>query len=151
RTGSRRWDRQRLTRRSVLRGTATGVVGLGLAGCATTSAPSPAPTAPQGAPIAPTSAVPAATQVPAAAAPEYGGTPTTLAAPPARNLDPHTGGPASTGAAGPLICYSQLVCYKWGPDVKLPSYTPTGDLAESWTQPDDLTYVFKLRPGVKFH
>src|SRR5207245_10903067 len=24
-----------------------------------------------------------------------------------------------------------------------------GDLAEKWDQPDDLTYVFKLRPGVK--
>ena len=25
------------------------------------------------------------------------------------------------------------------------------DLAESWTNPDDATYVFKLRPNVKFH
>ena len=34
---------------------------------------------------------------------------------------------------------------------------PTGrleleeDLAESWTQPDDITYVFKLREGVLWH
>src|SRR5271165_2702017 len=26
-----------------------------------------------------------------------------------------------------------------------------GDLAESWESPDPLTYVFHLRPGVKFH
>lgn len=28
---------------------------------------------------------------------------------------------------------------------------PRGDLAESWEQPDRLTYVFHLRPGIKFH
>ncbi len=28
---------------------------------------------------------------------------------------------------------------------------PHGDLAESWETPDPLTYVFHLRPGVKFH
>jgi peptide/nickel transport system substrate-binding protein len=28
---------------------------------------------------------------------------------------------------------------------------PHGDLAESWDMPDALTYVFHLRPGVKFH
>jgi peptide/nickel transport system substrate-binding protein len=28
---------------------------------------------------------------------------------------------------------------------------PRADLAESWEQPDRLTYVFHLRPGVKFH
>src|SRR5262249_18745183 len=59
-----------------------------------------------------------------------------------------------TGAlqgVGNVVCYSQLLTYKWGPDIKPPSYVPQGDLAESWTQPADLTYVFKLRPGVKFH
>lgn len=28
---------------------------------------------------------------------------------------------------------------------------PHGDLAESWQQPDPLTYIFRLRTGVKFH
>src|ERR1700730_3402673 len=28
---------------------------------------------------------------------------------------------------------------------------PRGDLAEKWEMPDGVTYVFQLRPGVKFH
>ncbi|MGH2558705.1 MAG: ABC transporter substrate-binding protein [Thermomicrobiales bacterium] len=28
---------------------------------------------------------------------------------------------------------------------------PQADVAESWTQPDDTTYVFTIRPGVTFH
>src|SRR5262249_15553281 len=58
---------------------------------------------------------------------------------------------STTGGVGPYICYSQLLTYKWGPDIKSPSYIPTGDLAESWTQADDTTYLFKLRSGVKWH
>jgi peptide/nickel transport system substrate-binding protein len=32
-----------------------------------------------------------------------------------------------------------------------PDYGPVGDLAEKWDNPDDKTWVFHLRPGVKFH
>ena len=31
------------------------------------------------------------------------------------------------------------------------NFIPSPDLAESWTQPDETTFVFKLRPGAKFH
>src|SRR5437868_3399305 len=32
-----------------------------------------------------------------------------------------------------------------------PDYSPVPDLAEKWDNPDDKTWVFHLRPGVKFH
>jgi peptide/nickel transport system substrate-binding protein len=32
-----------------------------------------------------------------------------------------------------------------------PDYTPVPDLAEKWDNPDDKTWVFHLRPAVKFH
>jgi peptide/nickel transport system substrate-binding protein len=32
-----------------------------------------------------------------------------------------------------------------------PNYTPAPDLAEKWDNPDDKTWVFHLRQGVKFH
>src|SRR5262249_51201223 len=64
--------------------------------------------------------------------------------------DPHMRDGSMSGL-GNDVCYSQLLTYKWGPDLKPPSYVPVGDLAESWTQPDEMTYLFKMRPGVKFH
>jgi peptide/nickel transport system substrate-binding protein len=125
-----------------------GGTGLGLAACAGPSAP----TAP------PTTAAPAAGSAPTTApavapttAPKYGGTIKAMTTTSERNLDPHKGDIFATTAIGLPICYSLLVKYKSGPELKPPSYVVGPDLAESWTQPDDLTYVFKLRPGVKWH
>ena len=47
--------------------------------------------------------------------------------------------------------HSRLVKHKAGPSVQPGSFLIEGDLAESWTQPNDTTYVFKLRKGVKWH
>ena len=47
--------------------------------------------------------------------------------------------------------HSRLLRHKAGAGVKPGSFTIEGDLAESWTQPNDTTYVFKLRKGVRFH
>src|SRR5262249_59368989 len=47
-----------------------------------------------------------------------------------------TGGRAPTGPA---------------PAVIPGTFAIEGDLAESWTQPNDTTYVFKLRRGVRWH
>jgi len=47
--------------------------------------------------------------------------------------------------------YSRLVKVKAGPTVKPMTYPVEPDLAESWTQPNDTTYVFKLRKGVRWH
>src|SRR5881296_2312605 len=47
--------------------------------------------------------------------------------------------------------YSRLVKVKAGPSVKPMTYPIEPDLAESWTQPNDTTYVFKLKKGVRWH
>src|SRR5262245_27792610 len=47
--------------------------------------------------------------------------------------------------------HSRLLRHKAGPSVPPGSFQFEGDLAESWSQPDELTYVFKLRRGVRFH
>jgi peptide/nickel transport system substrate-binding protein len=47
--------------------------------------------------------------------------------------------------------HSRLLKHKAGPAVLPGTFQLEGDLAESWTQPDDVTCVFKLRRGVRFH
>src|SRR5215470_10349337 len=46
---------------------------------------------------------------------------------------------------------SRLVKVKAGPSVKPGTYPVEGDLAESWSQPSDTTWIFKLRKGVRWH
>ncbi len=46
---------------------------------------------------------------------------------------------------------SRLVKPKAGPGVVPGTFPLEGDLAESWTQPSETTYVFKLRRGVRWH
>jgi peptide/nickel transport system substrate-binding protein len=47
--------------------------------------------------------------------------------------------------------HSRLVKHKAGPSVVPGTFPIEGDLAESWTQPNETTYVFKLRRGVRWH
>jgi peptide/nickel transport system substrate-binding protein len=47
--------------------------------------------------------------------------------------------------------HSRLVKQKAGPAVQAGSFPLEGDLAESWTQSNETTYVFKLRRGVRWH
>jgi peptide/nickel transport system substrate-binding protein len=49
------------------------------------------------------------------------------------------------------LVYSRLVKVKAGPSVKPMTYPVEPDLAESWTQPSDTTYIFKLKKGVRWH
>jgi peptide/nickel transport system substrate-binding protein len=49
------------------------------------------------------------------------------------------------------LTHSRLVKHKAGPSVVPGTFTIEGDLAESWTQPNDTTYVFKLRKGIRWH
>jgi peptide/nickel transport system substrate-binding protein len=47
--------------------------------------------------------------------------------------------------------HSRLLKFKAGPAVQPGTFTLEGDLAESWSQPNDTTYIFKLRKGVRWH
>ena len=47
--------------------------------------------------------------------------------------------------------HSRLLRHKAGPNVAPGTFPIEGDLAESWTQPNETTYIFKLRKGVRWH
>jgi peptide/nickel transport system substrate-binding protein len=65
-------------------------------------------------------------------------------------LDPHQ--TISFATMIPLsFIYSRLMKVKAGPSVKPGTYPVEMDLAESWTQPSDTSYIFKLRKGVRWH
>jgi peptide/nickel transport system substrate-binding protein len=49
------------------------------------------------------------------------------------------------------FAYSTLVRYKVGADVRPGTFLVEPHLAERWEQPDDTTYIFHLRHGVKWH
>jgi peptide/nickel transport system substrate-binding protein len=152
RHGSGYWGARKISRRRVLGGATLGLVGIGLGACTPTATPTSV-AVPTTAPVAAASVSPAAgaaVVASPAAAPKRGGTLGTMVTITERTLDPHA--PAGAfGGVGNDVCYSQLLAYKWGPGFNPPSYIPGPDLAESWTQPDDLTYIFKLRQGVRWH
>jgi len=47
--------------------------------------------------------------------------------------------------------YSKLLRYKVGAEVPPGAFVVEPDLAERWEQPDDTTYLFHLRKGVRWH
>ena len=47
--------------------------------------------------------------------------------------------------------YNKLLRHKVGPDVPPGTFIVEPDLAERWEAPDDTTYIFYLRQGVKWH
>ena len=49
------------------------------------------------------------------------------------------------------LTHSRLIKHRAGPGVTPGTFPLEGDLAESWTQPTETTYVFKLRRGVRWH
>ena len=51
----------------------------------------------------------------------------------------------------PSFAHSRLLKVKAGPSVRPGTYPLEPDLAESWTQPNERTYVFKVRKGVRWH
>src|SRR5215470_13026527 len=65
-------------------------------------------------------------------------------------LDPHQT-LAFTTMTMLSFTHSRLVKVKAGPSVRPGTYPLEGDVAESWTQPSETTYLFKLRKGVRWH
>ena len=47
--------------------------------------------------------------------------------------------------------HSRLLRHKAGPSVQPGTFPIEGDLAESWTQLNETTYVFRLRKGIRWH
>ena len=67
------------------------------------------------------------------------------------HLDVHQEVTEALLSLGPGIAYSRLLRLRSGPDAVLPSLAVECDLCSHWDHPDSLTYVFHLRPGVRWH
>jgi peptide/nickel transport system substrate-binding protein len=65
------------------------------------------------------------------------------------HFDPHSTINNFTNYVASFI-YSRLVRHKVGADVQPGTFAVEPDVAARWEQPDDTTYVFHLRQGVKF-
>ena len=168
-----RWQRlqqSRLSRRRVVLSGATALTGgiaLGLVGCSgnnnnanknsaatslaravATSAAAPSNATPSRSAVAGT-ASPAARA--ATATPRRGGTVTFNHSIEVPNLDVHSVGTYRLQGLGPGICYSRLVHLQLGPDgLQKGLQIPQADAAQTWEQTDDQTYIFHLRPNMKF-
>jgi len=66
------------------------------------------------------------------------------------HFDPHLTVGWSTHIALSFT-HSRLLKHRAGPTVTPGTFPIEGDLAESWAQTSDTTYVFKLRRGVRWH
>jgi peptide/nickel transport system substrate-binding protein len=66
------------------------------------------------------------------------------------HFDPHLTRDARTHSVLSFLS-SRLLRYKVGGDVRPGTFIVEPDLAERWEEPDDTTYVFHLRQGVKWH
>src|SRR5215471_302354 len=111
-----------------------------------TTAPAAAPTTAAAAPTtAAAAATPAAKPTAAAAQgqPQKGGTLRVGLDVDADTLDPRLSKNTS-GFRIKELAFNGLVSIS-------PDYSPAPDLAAKWDNPDDKTWVFHLRPGVKFH
>jgi peptide/nickel transport system substrate-binding protein len=86
-----------------------------------------------------------------AQAPKRGGVFRIRGEDPISGLDPHLVVNHQRINTNLSFTHSRLVRIKSGAQVKPGTLTVEPDLAESWTQPNETTYVFKLRKGVRWH
>src|SRR5882724_5146534 len=68
----------------------------------------------------------------------------------APHFDPHLTFNVRTHTTLSFV-YSKLVRYRVGAGIPSGTFLIEPDLAERWEVPDDTTYVFYLRKGVKWH
>src|SRR5437867_11452463 len=66
------------------------------------------------------------------------------------HFDPHQTRAFMTMGTLSLV-YSKLLRHKVGAGVQSGTFTVEPDLAERWEEPDETTYVFHLRKGVRWH
>jgi peptide/nickel transport system substrate-binding protein len=66
------------------------------------------------------------------------------------HFDPHVTRNFKSHTALSFV-YSKLLRHKVGPEVQPGTFIVEPDLAERWEAPDDTTYIFHLRQGVKWH
>jgi len=139
------WTRQRLSRRSMLRGAAVGTAGVAgavLIGCGDGDGDGDATAAATSAGGGDATAAASGTAAVAEGGPTRGGKLTLHMGTEPRSLDPHfeTFTPAPANATS-----NNLVRFT----SDLTSIVP--DAAELPEQPDELTYIFKLQPGIHMH
>jgi peptide/nickel transport system substrate-binding protein len=146
------WAARRLSRRRALKGLAGAGLVIGGAACtSTTETPTPAaPTAaaPLASPTRAAGAAPAAPAVSPTVAAKRGGAFRVAAVSSFPHMDPHQTTNSISLGYGVGLWWSRLL--KYDVTKPQPSSVPAPDLAESWDQPDDLTYTFKIRQNVKF-
>ncbi len=151
------WLRRKgFNRRQVLRGAAAGSIGLAglsIVGCGDDSSTS-TPAAPTS-PTAATTTAPTGTSTPASAANA------TAFETPSFTPAPNAGGTLVWGMESDIDpldrivwrlnyqIYESLVTRNLLTDELNPTIVPR--LAKTWEQPDELTYIFRLQEGVKFH
>src|ERR1700693_5980763 len=99
--------------------------------------------------------LPAAAAAPAVWTPAYAQSPKRGGTLSLRLWDPPHWDPHLTISYKTHIAYSfthsRLLKYKAGPAIQPGTFPIEGDLAESWTQPNETTYIFKLRKNVRWH
>jgi peptide/nickel transport system substrate-binding protein len=144
----RTW-RRRFGRRRFVVGGVTSVAGLTALACAGSAAPAPAPVEATKAPTTAPAAAPTTAPSPAAA-PKLGGVLKYGVTGETTTMDPHATQSTLLLSQGGGNTYSRLVMPTSGPQRKGDELLIVGDAAESWSQPDDITYLFKMRPGLKF-
>jgi len=66
------------------------------------------------------------------------------------HFDPHLTRNARTHTVLSFV-YSKLLRHQVGGDVPPGTFRVEPDLAERWDEPDDTTYIFHLRKGVRWH